>query len=148
MSHRLTRGQCLIAEVASYLVVAREVAAASSPVNSQASFDKTRSTDMSLGLVDSGSAASKSCPSNNSPHSFRSRFNKVPFQIEKLFDGDEELCSCLPSEFIPSSGNHPGSLKLPPGSSSSPALQCKTSYNFKTHWLPICQRFEDRSSND
>ncbi|CAH8623800.1 unnamed protein product, partial [Schistosoma rodhaini] len=88
MSHRLTRSQCLIAEVDSYLMVARAVAAASGSVSSQASFDKTRPSDMSLELVDSGSAASKSCPFNNSPHSFRSRFIKVPFQVEKLFDGD------------------------------------------------------------
>ncbi|CAH8580567.1 unnamed protein product [Schistosoma haematobium] len=152
MTHRLTRDQCRMAEVAAHFMVTREAAAAaaaaaaSGPINSQTSVSTTRSTDTSSGLVDGSSAANKPCPSNNSPRSYRSRYTEVPLLIEKFFDGDEELCSCLPIEVIPGSGNHPSSLTLPLGRSSSPTSPCNTLDNFKTHCLPIYPHFADRSS--
>ncbi|CAH8511178.1 unnamed protein product [Schistosoma turkestanicum] len=150
MTHRLTRDQCRMAEVAAHFMVTREAAAAAAaaagPTNSQIPGGTTRSTDMSSGLVDGGSAVSKPYPSNNSPRSYRSRYTEVPLLIEKFFDGDEELCSCLPIEVIPDSGNHSSSLALPPRSSSSPTSPYNTLDNFKTHCLPICSQSADRSS--
>lgn len=151
MTHRLTRDQCRMAEVAAHFMVTREAAAAAAAaasglINSQTSVGTTRSTDMSSGLVDGSSAASKPCPSNNSPRSYRSRYTEVPLLIEKFFDGDEELCSCLPIEVIPGSGNHPSALTLPLGRSSSPTSPCNTLDNFKTHCLPIYPQSADRSS--
>ncbi|CAH8601928.1 unnamed protein product [Schistosoma bovis] len=108
----------------------------------------TRSADISSGLVGGGSAASKPRPSNNSPHSYRSPFTKVPFLMEKLFDGDKELCSYFSNEVIPGSGNHPNSLMLPLGRGISSTSQCNTLDSFKTHSLPLHPQFANRSTND
>ncbi|VDP75196.1 unnamed protein product, partial [Schistosoma mattheei] len=108
----------------------------------------TRSADISLGLVGGGSAASEPRPSNNSPHSYRSPFTKVPFLMEKLFDGGKELCSYFSNEVIPSSGNHPSSLMLPLGRGISSTSQCNTLDSSKTHCLPVHPQFANRSTND
>ncbi|KAH8870098.1 hypothetical protein KSF78_0005783 [Schistosoma japonicum] len=143
MPHRLTRDQCRMAEAAAHLLVTREAAAAAAATgltNPQISVGGTRSNDMS-GLLDINiSKASLS----NSPRSYRSRYTEVPLLIEKFFDGDEELCSCLPIEAIPVSGGHSTSVTLP--ERSSPSSPCNLLDNLKAHYLPICPPSTDRSS--
>ncbi|CAH8569832.1 unnamed protein product [Heterobilharzia americana] len=147
MTRRLTRDQCRVAEAAAHLVVTREAAAAAAaagPTSSFMSVGGTRSSHSNdMGLSDVNNSGSG--PSN-SPRSYRSRYTEVPLLIEKYFDGDEELCSCLPTEIIPacgSVGSYSASLTSP--TRSSPGSPYNTLDNVKTSYLPISSQSVDRS---
>nr|CAH8852704.1 unnamed protein product [Trichobilharzia regenti] len=123
MTRRLTRDQCRMAEAAAQLMVTREAAAAAAaaaaatnmfqqnvttgpPANSLISVGETRSPHSTEISVLSDGSIGGSCLSN-SPRSYRQRYTEVPLLIEKYFDGDEELCSCLPTEIIPGYNMNP-----------------------------------------
>ncbi|KER32101.1 hypothetical protein T265_12853, partial [Opisthorchis viverrini] len=130
MPNRLTRDQCLIAQLAAQRMVSQEAAAAASGLHQHTSMGgttglgaRTITTELVTTLHDAG---------HTNPSVGLSRFTEVPLLIEKFVDDQDELCACLPSESFP--GQHvpswhidhppnPSGLLLPKGmSDSSPSL--------------------------
>ncbi|TGZ74206.1 hypothetical protein CRM22_001073 [Opisthorchis felineus] len=129
MPNRLTRDQCLIAQLAAQRMVSQEAAAAASGLQQHTSMGGT--TGLGARTITT-EVVTLHDPGSTHPSVGLSRFTEIPLLIEKFVDDQDEPCTCLPSESFP--GQHvttwhidpppnPSGLLLPKGmSDSSPAL--------------------------